>query len=985
MKMIPAFALCLCAFLQVNSNAATFVVRTTNDSPEPGTLRWALERANIEPGSTINFEVSGMISLKSPLPTVANPTTINGNSVPDFNGTPRVGIDFAGQPGLTIANGANASSILSLALVNASGPGITLAASNVTIGGNNIGLNLDGVAQGNQGDGIQILSTSSANTIGNLDVVTGIQFFNTSNPSEFSVQPVSAWQGLRNYEASPGNFLICGTSNSNGLLYTGPLSGGGTNYLVNFPGASSTSVYGPDNDNNGLLRLVGSMITGENDSVYNYGFVWRGLPESLPQGGEYRRITYPNARYQYTHSTMGDLAVGNADGPANGEPLGPGIAYIYDLRQDSFIQTIVFPNSKSNTAYGIWYNGRGRYTICGGYSPIVTNNLTNPGSYPDPLAQGKAYLVDYDANTGEFSNWTSFEYPNGIPGGSFITHFEGISSAQAGVYTMNADSVQVGDLMGPAQGSLVTVRRNADNRFGPADWVDLTYPGTEGIASSNSVYGTNVVGLVIGPSTFSYQATVSIGFQLSNVISANQGNGIGIYGSNFNVIAQNYIGTNLDGSTSMGNGRNGILVTSGAFENRIGGQLAGPNNPTGSEGKVAPVIIVPPQGNVISGNKASGVLINDGAHNNTLSSNFIGTNRDGNLPIGNTIDGVTIESAPNNALIGCTLRQDPFVFYNVVSGNGRHGVHLHNANDITIHANFMGIGANNNTLVPNAQDGLSVTGTSANTQVGGVIPLGNVISGNTNNGIAVRDQVTGFISFNTFGGGFAFGGAAPNGENGVLVTSTGGRNQIRTCILSGNHGNGVEIGGNASGVQVLDTACGTNTAIDGALPNRRNGVLISGRAHHNLLGGFRFSVEERTHFSGNRGYGVAITGRAHNNTIVNSNIGLGLALSDGFEPSIPNRTGGIYLGKGTSKTTIGGEGLLLRNKINTNRGVGLYIDSSIQNEIVNNLILNNRESGVFATGQCDFTSLRGNAVFGNGFLGVFNYNISFASGIFLFP
>ena len=69
------------------------------------------------------------------------------------------------------------------------------------------------------------------------------------------------------------------------------------------------------------------------------------------------------------------------------------------------------------------------------------------------------------------------------------------------------------------------MHRNTDGSFGTATWVNLNYTGvdpTVNITSSNSVYGNQVVGIVIGPNgTTSYQATVNIDFQLSNVISGN--------------------------------------------------------------------------------------------------------------------------------------------------------------------------------------------------------------------------------------------------------------------------------------------------------------------------------------------------------------------------------------------------------------------------------------------------------------------------------
>lgn len=338
-----------------------------------------------------------------------------------------------------------------------------------------------------------------------------VNYFNTSDTTKFTVQPVSAWQGLRNYGENADQYLICGTAKkTEGLLYVGPLSGGGASYLVNYPEATATSVYGPDNLSDGNLRLVGSYKLGE-DTIYNHGFVWDGTLADLPHGGAFRAIDYPDAKYQFTHSTMGNLAVGNADSPMQvGDktlPIGPGIAYIYDISSGTFVANIVFPGSKSNTAYGIWYNGGTSYTICGGYSPVAANNLANHNL---PLTQGRGYLVDYDSATRQFSNWTSFDYPNGAKGVNFITHFEGISSPEPGIYTLSADSVQT-DSAHLVQGSWVRVRRTSDGGFDQGEWVDLNYPDApQSLTSSNSVYGNQVVGVVIGADIFSYQATIVI-------------------------------------------------------------------------------------------------------------------------------------------------------------------------------------------------------------------------------------------------------------------------------------------------------------------------------------------------------------------------------------------------------------------------------------------------------------------------------------------
>lgn len=965
--------------------AATYTVTNLNDSGS-GSFRTAIQSANTAPGSTITFGVAGTIPVVTPLPDLVAPMTISGTTAPGFSGTPVVAVNFNGNPGLNVGKGADASTISALSLVGAGNAAVTLRASRVTLAGNYIGLLPDGSVGGNFGDGVSILAASSGNVIGHVDPVESIDYYNTTDFGSFPIQPVSAWQGIRNSGTTSGEFLICGSSDLNGLLYVGPIDGGGDSYNVVYPGGTtiSTSVYGPDNTLSGGVRLVGS-YRKSGSTEYNFGFVWEGTVDQLPSGGTFRTIAYPGATYQYTHSTMGHLAVGNADGPAlDGTlPLGAGKAYIYDLLTNTFITNIVFPKSKSNTAYGIWQNGPTKYTICGGYSPAVTSNLQNPGI---PLTQGKGFLVDYDSATNTFSNWTSYDYPNGPAGVNFVTHFEGVSSAEPGVYTVNADSVQAGTT-NPAQGSWISVRRNSDGTFDQGTWVDLNYPNTpDSVTSSNSVYGNYVVGLVIGPDSFPFQAVINVGFQLSNVISGNRVNGVSIMGATDNVIAMNYIGTDPAGSATagFGNGAQGVLVTNGAARNLIGGQAFGVNNPTGNKNPANAVFQRPIQGNLISGNLGHGVLINAASVQNVLSGNYIGTDFSGTTALANQGDGIVIENANRNSLIGCTFYENPFVYYNVVAGNRGHGVRVNNSNDVVVQANFLGLGADNATSVPNGGNGLLVEGSSKKTQVGGVIPLGNVISGNALNGIAVTDSVSGLISFNTFAGIPAFQlFPSPNGQNGILITSNGGNNTIRTCIVSGNLGNGIELSGKARGVQITDTSVGTSTTIGAAIPNQGSGIVIRGAAHGNAIGGFQPSVEPTCFVSGNKKYGIVISEGAYDNSIFHTNIGIGANLL--VPPLLPNEEGGILLDRGSRGTTIGGKKAPFTNIIQANDKAGIYINVSKRNTILGNTITDNSEVGVYAFGPCNGTTIKKNTVTGNGPGGTNNVDLTYSSGIIFVP
>ena len=919
---------------------ATFTV-TNLHSAGGGSLRQAIIASNDQPGAnTIDFAVAGTIRIgKTSLPAITNTVTIDGSSAPSFAGTPVVTVDFRGTQGLQFASGSDGSTLRSLALVKAGKAGVTLDASHVTVQGSYIGLQANGkTAAGNGGDGIRINASSHDDLIGQVNPVSGVTYYNADS---VSLQPVSGWQGIRD-SGTPGQYLITGTSAANGLLYIGPISGaGGTSYAVNYPGADSTSVYGPDIVGRNVLRLVGSYTATSGGNVQ--GFLFQGTTADLSNPSDYQTIDYPGATYVYVHSTMGDLAVGNA----GDIPISTDHAFLYSVSQGRLLTDIVYPGSQtsSTSAYGIWSNGGTSYTICGGYTKL--------GSAGKTFAEG--YLVDYDSATGQFSHWTSFAGPDALVARSLGTHFEGISSPQAGVYTLAAGEIAPGSST-VIQAALATVLRNPDGTFGPTFWLNLNYPGAVGLQTNDSVADNQVVGIVnTSAGIISYQATVNLNAQLSNVISGNGGNGIGIYGASDNRIAMNNIGTDATGTRKRGNAQNGILLTQGASGNFIGGTVSGGNNPT------AGAIVRPPQGNLISGNRANGVLIKGGATRNTMSGNFVGTTASGDSALGNSQDGVAIVHANANKLIGCTVQDQPFVYYNVLSGNGGNGLRITNSSDTTVHANFLGVGANNTAIVANRGDGLLVSGSSSNTQVGGVIPLGNVISGNRQNGIEVSQKASGFTSFNTFAGTFAFGGAAPNRQDGILVTSKGGNNLIRTCIVSGNRGNGIELGGQATGVQVTETAVGTNSDIQTGIPNGGDGIKIDGHAHGNAIGGFQPSVEPQVTISKNLGYGIAVTGSAHDNVIVHTYIGTN-AQGTG---NLGNTLGGILIDSGTSSTTVGGASPALQNKILYSGGPGVIIRSSKGNAVLGNVIGSGAQYGLFITGVVTGTEVQGNAISGN--------------------
>jgi len=515
----------------------------------------------------------------------------------------------------------------------------------------------------------------------------------------------------------------------------------------------------------------------------------------------------------------------------------------------------------------------------------------------------------------------------------------------------------VGLAIGDASGAGVTL--NAGNILLNNNFIGLALDGSpagnsgDGVlvaaSSSGNQIGTNPENIALSEAG---EPTTAV---TSNVISANGGHGINLQGSDGNTIVSNQIGTNVAGTAAIGNAGNGIHLTAGADGNVIGGAYAGynsdgeQNNPTGNKGTAADIVIVaPPLGNLVSGNGGDGIRIDSNSTGNTLFGNYVGTTASGTAALGNQGDGVAIIDSDLNSLHGCQVVDNPFIYYNVVSGNGGNGIVVTNSDHVTIRANFVGLGADNATVVANGNDGVLINGTSQNTQVGGVIPLGNVIAGNANNGIEVADTASGFSTLNTFAGITAFFGAAPNGNNGILITSTGGNQTIQTNVISGNVNNGIEISGNASDVTIVPNIIGLDTRGDGILANGGNGILITGTAHDIVVANqdveSNASVIRQNTVSGNGQYGIVIAGSAYNNTIADSAIGTDIQ----EEAALPNGAGGVLISSTGTGNVVGqantGWSPLPSpaanvNVISGNDGNGVELASGVNgNAVINNWI-----------------------------------------------
>jgi hypothetical protein len=395
-----------------------------------------------------------------------------------------------------------------------------------------------------------------------------------------------------------------------------------------------------------------------------------------------------------------------------------------------------------------------------------------------------------------------------------------------------------------------------------------------------------------------------------------QDSGIFIRLANNNVIQGNYIGLNVNGTGSQFNSRAGILLSESS-NNLIGGTTAAARN-------------------VISGNSFEGIeLIGD---NNLIQGNFIGTNPAGAAAIPNGIDGIEV-SGTNNLIGGTTPGAG-----NLISGNQR-GLTIRGPGN-TVQGNLIGTDVTGTKKVGNMS---GIDAGAENTLIGGLTPgARNIISGNDFDGVAfggngsklqgnfIGTDITGTLDLGNGGSGVVAGTNALIGGN---VPEA--RNIISGNAVSNGFGN-ISLGSNSSGpgATVQGNYIGTDVTGTRAIAASFAGISIGGV--NNLIGGT--GPGEGNVISGNR-TGIQIGGfisiTLTGNTIQGNLIGLN-ALGTG---QLPNTINGIVFSD-ASNNTVGGTQAGAGNKIAFNGGTGVVVFNGTGN------------------------SIRGNAIFSNGALGI---------------
>lgn len=543
--------------------------------------------------------------------------------------------------------------------------------------------------------------------------------------------------------------------------------------------------------------------------------------------------------------------------------------------------------------------------------------------------------------------------------GTSQTAFTGDTNASGpeieitGVVSPATDVTYEGMILDDANCVLKGVVVNGFGRSGIA----MNMPTAHGNVVSGCYVGTDATGTTSVPNGYSgigiwngaYGNTIGGTTAADrNVISGNTEHGM-IFdsGATGNVIQGNTIGLNV-AATALPNGYRGIYFRGGAFSNSV-------------------------LGNVISGNTQQGVgIYNIGTDGNVIRGNFLGTNPAGSAAIPNQLNGIAIWGGAKGTIIGGTSVGDG----NVISGNSSSGICIEDAGteNTAVQGNLIGLNAAGTAALANGGSGVYLYGSSANNIIG----PGNILSGNTANGVIIDGADSNVVRGNFIGLNAAGTAAVPNAQRGVYMrvgatgNTIGGTTATDRNVISGNTWQGVGIfGAGADGNVVQGNYIGTNPAGTAAIPNELNGVIIFSNPpsvpgpQNNVIGGTIAGA--RNVISGNLSHGLLIRDTGTNaNSVVGNFIGLNAAGT----AAVGNATTGVYIFNGVTNTVIGpgnfisgngNNGVLVQTAGTTGTVVkGNWIGVSITGATVTNVF-----SGVLVFGGATGTLIGGGPGSGN--------------------
>ncbi len=509
---------------------------------------------------------------------------------------------------------------------------------------------------------------------------------------------------------------------------------------------------------------------------------------------------------------------------------------------------------------------------------------------------------------------------DGASGNLVMQNLVGVTAATGGMVLANQSGVLVqagstsNTIGGSSYASANVISGNTvdgmtvGNTGTSGNVVEYNYIGTD---SANDTALGNSTGILFFGDADGGPTDNTIGPK--NIISGNTYAGVGIYdtGTSDNVVAGNLIGTNTAGTVALAN-VNGVIIGASATANTIGGSTSA-------------------AANIISGNTQKGIEITDsGTSDNVVAGNTIGLNSSGTA-LANGGVGVDIVSSASANTIG-----GPSAGYrNVISGNSGGGIYLFDSTDDLIAGNYIGTDAAGTVAISNTLDGID-SGNGTGITIGGTTSAArNVIAGNGSNNVEIDSDTADVVAGNYIGtdktGTVALGGGADGVQlNGGLSDTIGGTVSGAGNLISGNTTNGVEITGNTSnGNVVAGNLIGTDVTGTVALPNAFGITFDLGASDNTIggIGGFSANV-----ISGNSQYGIYFTGTGASANVFEGNL---IGTNEAGTAALANSYGFFFFGN--SGNTIGGTAAGAGNVVSGNTYSGISVQGAFE-VIVGNLI-----------------------------------------------
>jgi parallel beta-helix repeat protein len=810
---------------------------------------------------------------------------VQGNYIgTDFTGTTAVANDLHGveadaaAPNVTIGGtAAGAGNVIS----GNGNFGLLVAGSSNVVAGNFIGTNGTGTAALSNGQaGMRI--TGANNMIGGAEVGArnvisgqklsalgngaGIEIFGTGasgnvvqgNYLGTDVTGTQSVSNVRGVVVGAGGNLIGGTAAGTGNIISGNSTG------IEISGGAGTRVEG---------NFIGTDLTG----TVNLGNFLAGVMIDL--------VAQPGNVIGGTTAAAGNLISGNRD-------YGIWIMQVSGtIVEGNFIGTDISGTHALGNIVGI-YSYRGSSLIGGtttGAGNLISGNI-GAGVYLDTIGVATTNMVQGNrigtnaAGTAALGNLVGvyLASPNNTIGGTEVGAGNLISgNANSGITLANGSNLVQGNLIGTDASGTVAVPNQigVSVTIGTSNTIGGTMHGAGNVISGNqqdgvavaasgnivqaNYIGTDLTGMLALPNANGVSITAANvtvgGLGAGNLISGNHGAGVFVQATGA-VIKGNLIGTDVTGTLPLNN-NTGIDVDGAAATNAlIGG--------TSSDSR-----------NVISGGNGSGVLFLNGG-TGVVEGNYIGTDIFGATALGNGA-GVLIQNTS-----GVTIGGTADGAGNLISGNGN-GILTVNATGNLIQDNLIGTDATGTQALGNLL-GVVFSGGGSNTIGGSAAAARNVVSGNQDSGIDLAGSDGNLIRGNYIGTDVS-GTLALGNQVGVTVAGNnntiGGSDSGAGNVISGNTGDGIFIGGNSNLVQ--GNRIGTDVTGAFALGNGGNGVNVSAGAN-NTIGGTPPLAGNTIAFNSDDGVllqsGVGNAIRANS---IFANAGLGIRLLDGANNNQP--------------------------------------------------------------------------------------------------